>query len=65
MSFAVDREVVVAEIERYFEMTSVGDMIFDDEVEEVLFLRFMVVCLTRKLHHQTCDSEYRRVNERA
>lgn len=36
MSFGVDREVVVAEIERYYEMASVGDMIFDDEEEEVI-----------------------------
>lgn len=50
MSYGVEREVVVAEIERYYEMASVGDMIFDDDEQEVISdARIQATMTIRKL----------------
>lgn len=49
MSFGVDREVVVAEIERYYEMAAVGDMIFDEDEEILSDARSQATMTIRKL----------------
>ena len=49
MSFGVDRDVVVSEIERYFEMVKMDEMVFEEEEDVAYDARSQANAVIRKL----------------